>query len=221
MPNSITLDTLNFYFIPNPSRGSIDEHLESSIEKTPFSYKTLCTPTQVHSSTVIWADKPGRYDKCDGIITNTSNNLVLTLSTADCIPVALSDNRTGNFSLVHAGWRGVVGKVINKSIITDDVPLELPKDPDNSTVYKLYKLIASADQSKQMANKLKAGGYGWGHAKKELSDLIIEKYKSPRDKFNYFMSNLNELDEILKEGSIKAKEVAQITLKRLKEKIGY
>ena len=116
MPNSITLDTLNFYFIPNPSRGSIDEHLESSIEKTPFSYKTLCTPTQVHSSTVIWADKPGRYDKCDGIITNTSNNLVLTLSTADCIPVALSDNRTGNFSLVHAGWRGVVGKVVNKSI---------------------------------------------------------------------------------------------------------
>ena len=112
-------------------------------------------------------------------------------------------------------------KVINKSIITDDVPLELPKDPDNSTVYKLYKLIASTDQSKQMANKLRAGGYGWGHAKKELSDLIIEKYKSPRDKFNYFMSNLNELDEILKEGSIKAKEVAQKTLKRIKEKIGY
>ena len=72
-----------------------------------------------------------------------------------------------------------------------------------------------------MADKLKAGGYGWGHAKKELLDLIVEKYQSPREKFNYFMSNQNELDEILKDGAIKAKKVAQATLTRLREKIGY
>ncbi len=112
-------------------------------------------------------------------------------------------------------------KIINKNIVTNDAPLECPKDPNSSTVYKLYELIASSDQSKDMANKLRAGGYGWGHAKKELLTLIIEKYKTPRDKFNYYMSNLNELDEILQAGSLKAKKIADNTLKRLKETIGY
>ena len=114
-----------------------------------------------------------------------------------------------------------IKKVINKDIITDDIPLEDPKEPSNSTVFKLYELLASSEESKEMARKLKAGGYGWGHAKRELLTLIIEKYKSPREKFNYYMSNKEKLDVILKEGSLKAKEIAQTTLNRLKEKIGY
>jgi tryptophanyl-tRNA synthetase len=114
-----------------------------------------------------------------------------------------------------------IKKVINKDIITDDIPLEDPKEPGNSTVFKLYELLASSEESKEMARKLKAGGYGWGHAKRELLTLIIEKYKSPREKFNYYMSNKEKLDVILKEGSHKAKEIAQTTLNRLKEKIGY
>ena len=114
-----------------------------------------------------------------------------------------------------------IKKVINKNIITDDIPLDEPKDPSTSTVYKLFELLANPKESQLMADKLKAGGYGWGHAKKELLDLIVEKYQSPREKFNYFMSNQNELDEILKDGAIKAKKVAQATLSRLREKIGY
>ena len=114
-----------------------------------------------------------------------------------------------------------IKKVINKNIITDDIPLEDPKDPATSTVYKLFELLASPEESQQMADKLKAGGYGWGHAKKELLDLIVEKYHSPREKFNYYMSNQNELDVILNEGAVKAKKIAQSTLARLKEKIGY
>ena len=114
-----------------------------------------------------------------------------------------------------------IKKVINKNIITDDIPLEDPKDPATSTVYKLFELLASPEESQQMADKLKAGGYGWGHAKKELLDLIVNKYQTPREKFNYYMSNQNELDEILNEGAVKAKKIAQATLNRLKEKIGY
>jgi len=114
-----------------------------------------------------------------------------------------------------------IKKVINKDIITDDIPLEDPKEPSNSTVFKLYELLSSSEESKEMARKLKAGGYGWGHAKRELLTLIIEKYKSPREKFNYYMGNKEKLDGILKEGSLKAKEIAQTTLNRLKEKIGY
>ena len=110
MPNSIILDSLSFYFISTHNRGSIDEHLESSIEKTPFSNKTLCTPIQVHSDRVLWVDKPGKYDKCDGLLTNISKNLTLSLSVADCIPIALYDGKTGNFGIWTGG--GILGALL-------------------------------------------------------------------------------------------------------------
>ena len=116
MPNSVILDNLNYYFISNLIKGSIDQHIEFSIDKTPFNYENLCIPNQVHSNTVIWVDKPGKYDKCDGIVTNISNNLILALSTADCLPIILSDKKTGNFALIHAGWRGVIQKIANAGI---------------------------------------------------------------------------------------------------------
>ena len=59
-------------------------------------------------------------------------------------------------------------KRINKEIITDATPLEDPKDPDNAVVWKLYQSIAGDAEGQRMAEKLRAGGYGWGHAKKEL-----------------------------------------------------
>ena len=58
-----------------------------------------------------------------------------------------------------------IKKVINKKIITDATPLEGPKDPDTSVVYQLYKLVASESDAEQMASSLRAGGFGWGHAK--------------------------------------------------------
>ncbi len=112
-------------------------------------------------------------------------------------------------------------KVINKNIVTDTIPLDAPKDPEGSTVFKLFGLLSTKDESNAMSNKLKAGGYGWGHAKKELLDLIVEKFNTPREKYHSYMSNKNELDDVLNSGALKAKKVAQETLKRLKEKLGY
>ena len=53
-------------------------------------------------------------------------------------------------------------------IVTDSTPLEEPKDPKKCNVYNIYKFLVSAERSKDMADKLSAGGYGYGHAKKEL-----------------------------------------------------
>ena len=112
-------------------------------------------------------------------------------------------------------------KLINKKIITDDTPLEDPKDPDSSTVYALYKLIASDEKSLEMYNKLKAGGYGWGHAKKDLLNIILERFEKERVLFNHYMDNKNELDQILEQGASKARKIAQSTLQRTREKLGY
>jgi len=114
-----------------------------------------------------------------------------------------------------------IKKLINKNIITDNTPLESPKDPSLSTVYKIYKLIASKEKSETMAHKLLAGGYGWGHAKKELINEITKRFSSERERFNHFMNHPKEVEDVLQEGAIKAKKVAKATLKRVRKSLGY
>tara|TARA_B110000285_G_scaffold114364_1_gene129706 strand:- start:50 stop:523 length:474 start_codon:yes stop_codon:yes gene_type:complete len=112
-------------------------------------------------------------------------------------------------------------KVVNKNFITDDTPLENPKDPDSSAIFKLYKLIATEQQTAEMATNLRAGGYGWGHAKKELLNCILDRFSEEREKYDYYMNNTSELDDVLLKGAEKARIVANETLKRVREKCGY
>ena len=107
------------------------------------------------------------------------------------------------------------------SIQTDSTPLEAPKDPDNCNVFSLYKLLASQEQTLQMAALYRAGNYGFGHAKTALYELILEKFAEPRQRFAYYMQHLTEVDDILRKGAEKASRIAQQTLKRVREKLGY
>jgi len=106
------------------------------------------------------------------------------------------------------------------SIKTDSLSVESPKNPDTCNVFKLYSLIGKEEDVKQMKEKYKNGGYGYGEAKKELFELIIQTYSTQREKYNYLMDNKNEMDQILKEGSKKAKKVADQVIKRVKSKLG-
>lgn len=111
-------------------------------------------------------------------------------------------------------------KKVVMSIVTDATPLEAPKNPDTCNVFALYKLLATPEQVAEMhANYLK-GGYGYGHAKTALYELILEKFKHQREQYNYYMNNRNELDAKLQIGADKARVVARATLKRLREKLG-
>ena len=70
-------------------------------------------------------------------------------------------------------------KVIMK-IKTDDKGLEDIKDPKTCTVFKLYALLANQEEIEQMALNYTSGNYGYGHAKQELFELIIVKFKKER-----------------------------------------
>ena len=109
------------------------------------------------------------------------------------------------------------------SIETDSTPLEEPKNPDTCKVFAIYKLLANETQIAEMIEKYKNinRDFGWGHAKQALFELIIERFKSEREKYNYYMSNRNELDEALALGAEKAREVANGVLKRVRDKLGY
>ena len=106
------------------------------------------------------------------------------------------------------------------SIKTDSLSIESPKNPNECNVFKLYSLIGKEEDVKQMKEKYKNGGYGYGEAKKELFELIIQTYSAQRKKYNYLMDNKNEMDQILREGSKKAKKVADQVIKRVKSKLG-
>lgn len=107
------------------------------------------------------------------------------------------------------------------AIQTDSTPLEEPKDPDTCNVMKIYRLLATENQITTMENQYRAGGYGYGNAKQALYELIVEKFKKPRERYAYYMEHLNELDAILKDGATKAHKVANETLRRVRTKIGY
>jgi tryptophanyl-tRNA synthetase len=107
------------------------------------------------------------------------------------------------------------------SIVTDSTPMEEPKNPDVCNVYNIYKTIATADQIEAIREKYEGGNWGYGHAKKELLELILEKFKAERELFDYYMNNEEELEQKLQEGEAKARKIAFATLKKVRENIGY
>lgn len=108
-----------------------------------------------------------------------------------------------------------------KSIKTDSTPMEEPKNPDSDNVFAIYKLLGSSDQNELMRKKYLAGNFGYGHAKQELFELIVQKFSKERAAFNYFMNNTQELDKKLEIGEAKARVVALEVLDRVRKKLGY
>lgn len=106
-------------------------------------------------------------------------------------------------------------------IVTDATPLEAPKNPETCNVFKLYSLIATNEQINEMRSNYLAGNYGYGHAKTALLELLKSKFEKEREKYIYYMNHLDELDELLHKGARRASEVANATLSRVREKLGY
>lgn len=106
------------------------------------------------------------------------------------------------------------------SIETDSTPLEDPKNPDTDNVFALYKLLATPEQIEEMRQNYLNGGYGYGHAKQALYELILEKYADARTKFDELMNDKATLDAFLENGALKARDVAQKVLKRTRNKLG-
>ena len=106
------------------------------------------------------------------------------------------------------------------SIETDSTPLEEPKNPDTCKVFTIYSLIAAEDKTQALREKYLAGNFGYGHAKTELLNLILETYAKEREIFAYYMDNLPELEKKLQEGAEKTQKVAQETLQRVRKSLG-
>jgi tryptophanyl-tRNA synthetase len=108
-----------------------------------------------------------------------------------------------------------------KTIVSDSTPLEAPKNPDTDNTYAIYSLLASEEQKQSLREKYLAGNFGYGHAKQELYELILQKYSKEREAFNFYMSNPAELDRKLEQGEAKARVIAHEVLHRVRKKLGF
>lgn len=113
-----------------------------------------------------------------------------------------------------------LGKVI-KSIVSDSKGLEEPKDPSTDNTFRLYELLATADQTETMRQNYLKGGFGYGHAKTALFELILDKFKHERSEFNRLMENQDILEKELSIGEEKASKMANDKLKQVREVLGY
>ncbi|NMH89266.1 tryptophan--tRNA ligase [Flavivirga algicola] len=107
------------------------------------------------------------------------------------------------------------------TIQTDSTPLEAPKDWKSCNCFAIYSLLANDEQIATMKANYENGGYGYGHAKQALFELIVEKFAKQRERYNHYMNNLGEIDKALALGAEKAKVVANDVLNRVREKVGY
>ncbi|MCA9521077.1 MAG: tryptophan--tRNA ligase [Myxococcales bacterium] len=106
------------------------------------------------------------------------------------------------------------------SIVTDSKGLDEPKDPDGCTVFQLYRYFATPDEIAEMAERYRAGGYGYGHAKMALLDKIQDYMAPYRERYRQLSDNPDRVIEVLREGAKKARAVARATTDRARDAVG-
>lgn len=106
------------------------------------------------------------------------------------------------------------------SIITDSTPVEAPKDPEKSNIFSLYKLLADSEQTSSFSKLYTKGGMGWGDAKQVLLDLLLEKFREPKKRYQELLDNPQNLEIIFKKGADKARAIAGPLLKVVQKAVG-
>lgn len=106
------------------------------------------------------------------------------------------------------------------SIQTDCKGMEEPKDPTTCSIFALYKLFANEAQQYEMAEKYRAGHFGYGHAKQALFDLFWETMRPMRERRESLAKDPAYVDQILAEHALKARLIARETIDRVRNAVG-
>ena len=106
------------------------------------------------------------------------------------------------------------------SIVTDSTPVDASKDPANSTIFKLYSLVASKDEIAEMRERFVKGGTGYGDFKKQLFDKLWEYFAPMRKRREEILADKSYIDDVLEKGATRANEIANQVMKRVREAVG-
>ncbi|MFB6264376.1 MAG: tryptophan--tRNA ligase [Bradymonadaceae bacterium] len=104
-------------------------------------------------------------------------------------------------------------------IETDSSPREAPKDPGTSTIFQIYRQFGDEEQVEDLREQYREG-IGWGTAKQELFDLLVDVLEEPRDRYESLMDDPAQIDAILEEGAERAREIAVPFMSEIRQTIG-
>jgi tryptophanyl-tRNA synthetase len=104
-------------------------------------------------------------------------------------------------------------------IVTNSLEPGEPKDSSNCTVFDLYKNFASEDSIKEFQT-LYDEGISWGEAKEKLFDVINSELSPIRSKYEELSQNKEYINDLLSDGSKKARIIAREKILKIREKIG-
>jgi len=107
------------------------------------------------------------------------------------------------------------------SIVTDSKGVDEIKDPETCNVYKLLKHFASDEILKEVSDKYKSGGIGYGDTKKILLESILNELKEIRERYIKIKDDQAYLESVLEKGAEKANAIALKTMKEVRRKVGY
>jgi tryptophanyl-tRNA synthetase len=113
-------------------------------------------------------------------------------------------------------------KQLKKAIgrmVTDSSPPEAPKDPETSTIFQLYRLFASQEDTDNLRRRY-AAGIGWGDAKAELFRVVDEQVTAPRTRYDELMADRARVDALLADGARRARAIAGPVLQRVRRAVG-
>ncbi len=105
-------------------------------------------------------------------------------------------------------------------IVTDSTPVEEPKVPEKCNVFALLKLVADADEITEWDKRYRAGGMGYGEAKKRLAELMIEYFEPYRRKRADLAQKPDYVRDVLADGARRARAVASKTLAEVRDAVG-
>lgn len=124
-----------------------------------------------------------------------------------------TDGRKMSKSYNNFIWIFDSEKVLKKKImwiVTWSESLEQPKDPEKCNVFSLIKLFASKEKQNEIAKKYREWNYGYGHAKLELFDIILEYFKEARKRYESFENDMSYIERKLEEWNKEANNMANI-----------
>ncbi len=114
-------------------------------------------------------------------------------------------------------------KAVRKKIMritTDSRPMEEPANPDNDTLFMLYKLVATTEEVAAMDALYRRGGFGYGEVKKALADAADRYFAEARARRAELEANPARVKQVLSEGAAKARQTATTVLNRVKTACG-
>lgn len=115
------------------------------------------------------------------------------------------------------------GKALKKTlgtIITDSKGLDESKDPESCTVYSLIQLFATDEKADEIAEAYRAGGYGYGHAKQALHELMDDHFGDARESRRDLSARTGDVMDILREGGMNARTKAAPLMDAIREYFG-